>query len=78
MIRALGSCVLAHLAAPFALFAQAEAGQGVPLRPYVHVWAAYGIAWLLVLLWAWRISRMAKRSAATASGSRRKLGDSAR
>lgn len=78
MIRALAAFALALLVAPSALFAQAEAGQGAPLRPYVHVYAAYGIAWLLVLLWAWRISRMTKRAVANAPESQRETRDSAR
>lgn len=40
--------------------AQDEAGRGA-LRPYVHVLVAYGIAWLLVLVWVWRIARGLKR-----------------
>lgn len=50
------------LAVPTALFAQDEAGRGA-LRPYVHVLIAYGIAWLAILFWVWRISRMTKRVA---------------
>lgn len=78
MIRVLGAFVLAQLATPSALFAQAEAGQDAALRPYIHVYAAYGIGWLLVLLWAWRISRMTKRAAANAPESQREALDSAR
>lgn len=63
--------------APSALFAQAEAGQGA-VRPYIHVYVAYGIAWLLVLMWAWRISRMTKRAAANAPGPQREVPDSGR
>lgn len=39
---------------------QAEAGRGA-LRPYVHVLAAYGIAWVLVCAWTWRIAKGLKR-----------------
>lgn len=39
---------------------QAEAGRGA-LRPYVHVFAAYGVAWALILVWVWRIARGLKR-----------------
>lgn len=39
---------------------QAEAGRGA-LRPYVHVLAAYGIAWALVCAWTWRIAKGLKR-----------------
>lgn len=40
---------------------QAEAGRGA-LRPYVHVFAAYGVAWALILVWVWRIARGLKRA----------------
>lgn len=39
---------------------QAEAGRGA-LRPYVHVLAAYGIAWVLVCAWTWRIAKGLRR-----------------
>lgn len=39
---------------------QAEAGRGA-LRPYVHVLAAYGIAWVLVCAWTWWIAKGLKR-----------------
>lgn len=63
MKRLLASFVAVQLAAPVVLFAQTEAGRGA-LRPYVHVFVAYGIAWLAILLWVWRISRMMKRTGA--------------
>lgn len=43
-----------------AVATQAEAGRGA-LRPYVHVLAAYGIAWVLVCAWTWRIAKGLKR-----------------
>lgn len=49
-----------HPAGAEELAAQAEAGRGA-LRPYVHVLAAYGIAWALVCGWTWRIARGLKR-----------------
>ena len=65
MIRSrivLRSCAafLLSLAAPVALLAQTEAGSGA-LRPYAHVFLAYGVAWLLILFWVWRIARGLKR-----------------
>ena len=44
--------------------AQDEAGRGA-LRPYVHVLVAYGIAWVLILVWVWRIARALKESGAS-------------
>ena len=61
MIR--GVCVAAILAlsAPMALVAQtAEGGRGA-LRPYIHVLLAYGVAWVIVLIWVWWIARSLKR-----------------
>ena len=44
-------------AAELLLFGQTGAG-GVPsLRPYVHVFIAYGLAWVIILFWVWRIWR---------------------
>ena len=44
-------------AAEFLLLGQ-SGGDGVPsLRPYVHVFIAYGLAWVIVLFWVWRIWR---------------------
>ncbi len=57
---ALWAAFLATLAAPTALLAQTEAGRGA-LRPFVHVLGAYGIAWILILVWVWRIARALKR-----------------
>lgn len=48
------------------------------LRPYVHVLIAYGLAWLAILVWVWRISRMTKRAAERAHGTRGEADDSAR
>jgi len=55
------SLVLLSLAAPAALVAQvADAGRGA-MRPYVHVLLAYGVVWLLILVWVWMIARQLKR-----------------
>ena len=52
---------LFSLAVPAALLAQStEAGRGA-LRPYVHVFLAYGVVWVLILFWVWRIARGLKR-----------------
>ena len=49
--------LICSLAAPAALAAQAaEAGRGA-LRPYVHVFLAYGLAWVILMLWVWRLAR---------------------
>ena len=53
------SVVLFLLATPAALLAQ-EAGRGA-LRPYVHVLLAYGVVWVLILVWVWMIARQLKR-----------------
>lgn len=48
-------------AAEFALLLQSD-GAGVPsLRPYVHVFLAYGLAWVIILFWVWRIWRGLQR-----------------
>ncbi len=48
-------------AAEFALLLQ-SGGAGVPsLRPYVHVFLAYGLAWVIILFWVWRIWRGLQR-----------------
>lgn len=62
ILRSLGP-VLFLLAAPAALAAQvADAGRGA-MRPYVHVLLAYGVVWLLILLWVWMIARRLRRVA---------------
>ncbi len=33
-----------------------QSGDIPSLRPYIHVFLAYGAAWLLILVWIWRIS----------------------
>ncbi len=33
---------------------------GASLRPYVHVFLAYAVAWVVILGWVWRISRKLK------------------
>lgn len=49
------------LAAEFAALTQ-SGGAGVPsLRPYVHVFLAYGLAWVIILFWVWRIWRGLQR-----------------
>jgi len=41
-------------------------GEAAPsLRPYVHVFLAYGVAWLLILVWVWRIARSLRGLART-------------
>ena len=57
------TAVLLALATPAGLFAQ-EAGRGA-LRPYVHVLLAYGVVWLLILVWVWMIARKVKRAGAS-------------
>lgn len=48
-------------AAEFALLLQ-SGGAAVPsLRPYVHVFLAYGLAWVIILFWVWRIWRGLQR-----------------
>lgn len=48
-------------AAEVALLLQ-SGGAGVPsLRPYVHVFLAYGLAWVIILFWVWRIWRGLQR-----------------
>ncbi len=34
-----------------------QSGSAPSLRPYIHVFLAYGAAWILILVWVWRISR---------------------
>lgn len=51
--------VLFLLATPAALLAQGG-GRGA-MRPYVHVLLAYGVVWLLILVWVWMIARKLKR-----------------
>ncbi len=58
--RVFWTVLLMATATPVALVAQAEAGRGA-LRPYVHVLLAYGVAWILILVWVWRIARALKR-----------------
>ncbi len=41
-------------------------GETAPsLRPYVHVFLAYGVAWILILVWVWRIARSLRGLART-------------
>lgn len=53
-----GAVVLALylvLLAPESLAAQASASD--PFRPYLHVFIAYGIGWLLIAAWILRIGQ---------------------
>ena len=59
MISRTVTVVLLSLATPVGLLAQ-EAGRGA-LRPYVHVLLAYGVVWVLILVWVWMIARKLKR-----------------
>lgn len=49
------------LSTPAVLVAQAAEGGRGALRPFVHVLLAYGIGWIIVLLWVWWIARSLKR-----------------
>lgn len=61
MIRRACAAAMLALGAPMALVAQtAEGGRGA-LRPYIHVLLAYGLAWVIVLIWVWWIARSLKR-----------------
>ena len=53
--------IVGVLAAEFALFAQSGAGGAPSLRPFVHVFLAYGLAWVIILFWVWRIWRGLKK-----------------
>lgn len=67
MLRSIAALFLS-LPVPVALVAQTiEAGRGA-LRPYVHIFLAYGIAWILIAFWVWMISRQMKRMAAREPG----------
>lgn len=68
MISGSLTVVLFLLAKPAGLLAQ-EAGRGA-LRPYVHVLLAYGVVWLLILVWVWMIAKKLQRlgDSATADG----------
>jgi len=67
MIFRISTALLWSAAAPAVLLAQAEGGRGA-LRPYVHVFLAYGITWVLIAVWVWMIARRMKRLAARESG----------
>jgi len=66
MIFRICTALLCSAAAPAVLLAQAEGGRGA-LRPYVHVFLAYGITWVLIAVWVWMIARRMKRLAAAES-----------
>ncbi len=55
---------LFSLAVPAVALAQTAAGGRGALRPYVHIFLAYGAAWILILAWVWLIARGLKRVAA--------------
>lgn len=55
----LAACALVA-ASPLSALAQDEAGRGA-LRPFVHVFLAYGAAWVCVAFWVWRIARVLKK-----------------
>ena len=55
----LGSLRL-HAAPALVAAAQvAEGGRGA-LRPYIHVFLAYAVVWIMILLWVWWIARRLK------------------
>lgn len=52
------------------LFAAAVQGGASPsLRPYVHIFLAYAAAWILILIWVWRIWRSLGRLRSSSPGS---------
>ena len=60
--------LLTLFASPLVLMAQDAQGRGA-LRPYVHIFLAYGAVWLLVGFWVWRIaSRLGALEKALANG----------
>ena len=67
MIFRICTALLCSAAVPAVLLAQAGGGRGA-LRPYVHVFLAYGITWVLIAVWVWMIARRMKRLAARESG----------
>ena len=66
MISRLMTAIPLSFATPVGLLAQ-NSGRGA-LRPYVHVLLAYGLVWLLILVWVWMIARKLKRATASAEG----------
>jgi CcmD family protein len=54
--------LLAVLLTPVSAFAQAPPIGG-PYRSYVHVLIAFGVAWLMVAVWVFRIGRRVSRIA---------------
>ncbi len=61
MIRPGCAAAVLALSTPAVLVAQAAEGGRGALRPFVHVLMAYGIGWIIVLLWVWWIARSLKR-----------------
>lgn len=59
---AIGSVLLALSASPTMLWAQqAGIGQQTLGRPYWHVFAAYAVAWMLVMGWVVSMARRLRR-----------------
>ena len=54
--------LLAALLTPASAFAQMPAIGG-PFRSYVHVLIAFGMAWMMVAVWVFRIGRRVSRIA---------------
>ena len=71
MIRCVSVAAILTLSAPMALMAQAAEGGRGALRPYIHVLLAYGLAWVIVLIWVWWIARSLKRVNNEAHGGER-------
>ena len=61
MIWASISSIVGILAAELFLFTQSDGTAAPSLRPYVHVFLAYGLAWAIILFWVSRIWRGLKR-----------------
>ena len=49
------------LAAPAVAAAQVVNGGRGALRPFFHVFVAYGVVWIMILLWVWWIARKLSR-----------------
>ncbi len=45
----------------------AQGGGSPSLRPYVHIFLAYAAAWILILVWVWRIWRSLRRLGSSSS-----------
>ena len=53
------AALVALLASPVAVIAQDAQGRGA-LRPYIHIFVAYGLVWVLIGIWVWRIGTRLK------------------